>query len=169
MPRAVTASGGRYELQGRITTPDVLQVWFEFDQCPVTWNHRIFPAATFTPETNIGMSFYGEKESVFLNDRRYVVAPAEKGAERRVVEGKGDAQAAHVGEWLAAVRGGGTVSCPPADAFQSTAAVQLAMIALESGGRVEWDDATQGIRGNPKAAALLKRDYRGPWVHPWKG
>ena len=169
MPRAVTAAGGLYELEGRITTPDVLQVWFEFDQCPVTWNHRIFPTAELNPEANIGMSFFGEKESVFLNDRRFVVAPVEKGAERRVVEGKGGAQTAHVGEWLEAVRGDGTVSCPPADAFQSTAAVQLAMIALEAGGRVEWDEAAQQIRGNPEAAALLKRDYRGPWVHPWQG
>ena len=169
MPRAVTAAGGIYELQGRITTPDVLQVSFEFDQLPVTWNHRIFPSASFTPETNIGMSFFGEKESVFLNDRRFVVAPVEKDAERRVVEGTGDAQAAHVGEWLGAVRGGGAVSCPPADAFQSTATVQLAMIALEAGGRVEWDETAQQVRGNPQATALLKRDYRGPWVHPWKG
>jgi predicted dehydrogenase len=167
MPRAVTAAGGIYDLQGRITTPDVLQVWFEFEQCPVTWNHRIFPSAAFTPETNIGMSFFGEKESVFLNDRRFVVAPVEKGKERRTVEGTGNAQAAHVGEWLAAVREGGAVSCPPADAFQSTAAVQLAMIALEAGGRVEWDETTRQVRGNPQAAALLKRDYRGPWVHPW--
>jgi predicted dehydrogenase len=169
LPRSVTASGGIYELKGRITTPDVLQVYFDFEECPVTWNHRIFPTAEFTPETNIGMSFFGEKESVFLNDNRYVVAPVEKDAERRVVEAKGNAQVAHVGEWLDAVRTGGDVSSPPADAFQSTAAVQLAMVALECGGRVEWDAARAGVKDNPKAAALLKREYRGPWVHPWKG
>ena len=169
MPRAVTAAGGLYELKGRITTPDVLQVYFEFDECPVTWNHRIFPTAEFTPETNIGMSFFGEKQSVFLNDNRFVVAPVEKGAERKVVEAKGNAQVAHVTDWLDAVRTRGKVSCPPEDAFRSTAAVQLAMLALESGGRVEWDEAAGEVRGNPEAAALLKRDYRGPWVHPWNG
>jgi predicted dehydrogenase len=166
MPRAVTAAGGLYDLKGRITTPDVLQVYFEFDECPVTWNHRIFPTAELTPETNIGMSFFGEKESVFLNDNRFVVAPVDKDAERRVVEGKNDAQAAHLANWLDAVRTRGKVSCPPEDAFQSTAAVQLAMVALEVGGRVEWDDAAKAVRGNPQATALLKRDYRGPWVHP---
>ena len=169
MPRAVTAAGGLYALKGRITTPDVLQVCFEFEECPVTWNHRIFPTAEFTPETNIGMSFFGEKESVFLNDRRYVVAPVEKGAERRTVEPKGNAQVAHVKDWLDAVRTRGKVSRPPEDAFLSTATVQLAMIALETGGRVEWDAGTGGVAGNPEAAALLKRDYRGPWTHPWKG
>jgi len=34
---------------------------------------------------------------------------------------------------------------------------------------VDWDASTEQVRGNPKAAALLKREYRGPWVHPWKG
>ncbi len=169
MPRAVTTAGGLYELKGRITTPDVLQVWFDFEECPVTWNHRIFPTAEFTPEANIGMSFFGETESVFLNDSRFVVAPLEKDAERRTVEAKGNAQVAHVKDWLDAVRSRGEVSCPPEDAFRSTATVQLAMIALETGGRVEWDDAAREVRGNPEAAALLKRGYRGPWVHPWQG
>jgi predicted dehydrogenase len=169
MPRAVTAAGGLYELKGRITTPDVLQVWFDFEECPVTWNHRIFPTAEFAPEANIGMSFFGEKESVFLNDRRFVVAPVEKDAERRTVEAMGDAQVAHLKDWLDAVRSRGRVACPPEDAFRSTATVQLAMIALETGGRVEWDDAAGEVRGNSEAAALLQRGYRGPWLHPWRG
>jgi hypothetical protein len=46
--------------------------------------------------------------------------------------------------------------------------VQLAMVALKAGGRVDWDSASEQVRDNPKAAALLKREYRGPWVHPWK-
>jgi hypothetical protein len=74
-----------------------------------------------------------------------------------------------VKEWLDAVHGRGKVSCPPEDAFRSTAAVQLAMIALETGGRVGWDDGAGGVSGNPAAAALLKRPYRAPWIHPWKG
>jgi predicted dehydrogenase len=169
MPRAVTAAGGLYGLEGRITTPDVLHVHFEFDGCPVTWTHRIFGTAEYTPETNIGMSFFGEKESVFLNDRRFVIVPVEKGAERKVVEPEGDAQVAHVGQWLEAVRTRGRVSCPPEDAYRSTAAVQLAMVALEAGGRVEWDAGAEEIRGNPEAARILKREYRAPWVHPWAG
>jgi hypothetical protein len=43
------------------------------------------------------------------------------------------------------------------------------MIAYKAGGRVDWDAATEQVSGNPKAAALLEREYRGPWQHPWKG
>ena len=169
MPRSVQSAGGLYRLKGRITTPDALTAHFEFDQVPVTWTHRIFGSAEYTPETTNGMFFYGEKETVYLTDERYVVIPTTKGLERRTVEAKNDQQTEHVAEWLEAVRTRGTVSCPPEDAYRSTAAVQLAMIAYKSGGRVDWDASTEQVSGNPKAAALLKRDYRGPWVHPWKG
>jgi len=169
MPRSIQSAGGLHGLKGRITTPDVLTAPFEFDPCPVVWSHRIFGQAEYTPETTIGMFFYGEKETVFLTDTRYEVIPAAKGAERRVVELPSDQQTAHVAEFLAAVRTRGAVSCPPEDAYRSTAAVQLAMIALKAGGRVDWDEVSDEVPGNPAAAALLKRDYRGPWVHPWKG
>jgi len=175
MPRTVQSAGGLYRLKGRITTPDVLTAHFEFDECPVTWTHRIFGQAEVSPETSNGMFFYGEKETVFLTDERFVVIPAASGTslsppggtgERRMVEAKNDQQTAHVAEWLDAVQARGTVSCPPEEAYRSTATVQLAMIALKTGGRVNWDVAADGVRDNPKAAALLKREYRGPWAHP---
>jgi predicted dehydrogenase len=169
MPRVVQSAGGLYRLKGRITTPDALTAHFEFDDVPVTWTHRIFGSAEYTPETTNGMFFYGEKETVYLTDESYVVIPTTRGLERRTVEAKNDQQTEHVAEWLEAVRTRGKVSCPPEDAFRSTASVQLAMIALKSGGRVDWDASTEQVTGNPKATALLKRDYRGPWVHPWKG
>jgi predicted dehydrogenase len=168
-PRVIKAAGGLYHLKGRITTPDILTAHFEFDQVPVVWRHRLVGPASYAPETNIGMFFYGEKATIFLNDTQYVVIPTEKGAERRTVEGKNDQQTAHVAEFLDAVRSRTQPSCTPEDAHKSTAAVQLATIALESGGRVDWDADREQVRDNPKAQALLKRDYRGPWVHPHKG
>lgn len=168
VPRSVTAAGGLYGLRGRITTPDVLSAHFEFERCPLTWSHRIFGQAEYTPETNVGIFFYGEKETIFLDDQRWVVIPNAKGAERRVVEAKSDAPRAHAAEFLEAVRGRGSVSCPPAEAYRSTAAVQLAMIALKAGGRVDWDAASEEVTNDATAAQLLRRDYRGPWVHPWR-
>lgn len=168
-PRAIQAAGGLYALEGRITTPDVLTAHFDFEQCPLTWRHRMIGSPEYAPETSIGMFFYGEKETIFLNDSRYVVVPAGQDAQKRVVEAANDQQADHVGEFLEAVRTRGPVSCPPEDAYRSTSAVQLAMIALEAGGRIEWDARAEQVRDNPKASALLKREYRGPWTHPFAG
>ena len=139
-PRSVQAAGGLYALRGRITTPDALTAHFEFDGVPVTWTHRIFGAAEYTPATTQRHVLL-RREGDRLPHRRAlrVVIPIEKGAERRTVEAKGDQQTAHVAEWLEAVRTRGKVSCPPEDAYRSTAAVQLAMVALKAGGRVDWD------------------------------
>jgi hypothetical protein len=47
--------------------------------------------------------------------------------------------------------------------------VKLAMIAYDTGAKVRWDAASEQITGNAAAAKLLKRDYRAPWQHPWRG
>jgi len=34
---------------------------------------------------------------------------------------------------------------------------------------VVWDPASEQIVGNPEAAKLLRREYRTPWKHPYRG
>jgi hypothetical protein len=34
---------------------------------------------------------------------------------------------------------------------------------------IRWDAAAEQIRDNRAAARLLKREYRKPWVHPYRG
>jgi hypothetical protein len=41
------------------------------------------------------------------------------------------------------------------------------MISYETGSKLAWDAATEGIPGNAEAAKLLKREYRAPWKHPF--
>jgi predicted dehydrogenase len=165
-PRSVTADGGLYYFKDKITTPDVLTVTFDFKACPVTWRHRIWGAEEYTPEISNGILFYGERATVFVTDNRWVVIPRGKGAERQVHEVNSDAGLLHMKEFLDCVRSRSQPGCLTADAWQSTATVQLAMIAYESASRVPWDEATAQIKGNAAAARLLRRDYRTPWIHP---
>ena len=53
-PRSVQAAGGLYALQGRITTPDAMSAWFDFDGIPVTWSHRLFGAAEYAMSRPLG-------------------------------------------------------------------------------------------------------------------
>lgn len=165
-PRQVTSSGGLYHLKDRITTPDVLTSHFEFADFPLTWHHRIWGTPDFHRETANGIFFYGEKETVFCTDDRWVVQPQGKGEKEQVHEARGDASGLHMSDFLAAVRERKAVICPIDDAHLSTTAVQLAMISLESGSRIIWNADSEEIVGNPEAASLLKREYRAPWVHP---
>ena len=58
------------------------------------------------------------------------------------------------------------VRCTPEDAFKSTTSIQLAMISYNTNSLVKWDDEKRSIDGDPEAKALLKREYRGKYVHP---
>jgi predicted dehydrogenase len=167
--RAVTAAGGIYYFKGKITTPDVLTAHFEFEKCPFTWRHRIWGAEEYAPEVSNGIFFYGEKETVFVTDNKWIVIPKGKGKERKVVETKSDAGTLHMSDFLDAVRSRKQPSCQIEDAYHSTAAVKLAMIAYDTGAKIKWDAASEQIAGNIAAAKLLKRDYRAPWQHPWRG
>jgi predicted dehydrogenase len=160
------ASGGIYQLAGRITTPDTLTACFEFHKCPVTWRHRLWGAEEYTPEISNGILFSGDRETIFVTDDRWVTIPRGKGRERKTNEARSDAGQLHMADFLEAVRTRRPPGCQPEDGYLSTAAVELAMIAYETGSKVVWDAAQEQIVGNAEASKLLKRDYRAPYRHP---
>ena len=58
---------------------------------------------------------------------------------------------------------------PVADIEQghiSTASCILANISLKLGRSLRFDPETHTVPGDAEATALLRRDYRAPWVHP---
>ena len=169
MPREITAAGGLYHYAGKITTPDTLTVHFEFDRCPVVWRHRLWGATEYMPEVNNGIFFYGDEATVFATDSRWIVIPKGRDAKHDVHEVKTDAGTLHMADFLDCARTRRKPICQIDDAYRSTATVQLAMIAQETGSVVRWDESTQKIIDNPAAAKLLKRDYRNPWKHPYDG
>jgi predicted dehydrogenase len=166
MPLSVSACGGVYGLKGKITTPDVLTAHFDFATCPLTWRHRLWGAEEYTPEVSNGLFFFGEKETVFVTDDRWVVIPKGKNAERQVNKAAADAGKLHMAEFLSAARTRKQPGCPIEEGLRSTAAVKLAAIAYETGSKIVWDPSKEAILDNPAAGALLKRAYRSPWVHP---
>ncbi len=170
MPTTIQAFGGIYKLKNEITTPDSLTANFDFATCPVTWRHRLWGAKEYVDETNNGIFFFGDKGTVFASDRRWVFIPSEKNADRQVFEEGNDAGRDEMANFLDAVRTRNAEKLhSPLDAFYSTATTQLGMIAYESNSIVQWDAATHEVVDNKNAAQLVKREYRAPWQHPFKG
>ena len=169
MPENIYASGGILALKDQITTPDTLNVKFGFKKAPVIWQHRLWGNGDVTKEFNNGIFFHGDKGTLFAEDSKVVIFPAGRDAKREDFPVQTPLmQENHVENFLKAVRNKDRtlISCTPEDAFQSTAAVQLAMISYNTGSIVKWDQEKNEIIGNPKASALLKREYRGNYVHP---
>lgn len=169
MPKQIMAAGGLYYLKDKITTPDTLTVHFEFDRCPVVWRHRLWGAQEYNPETSNGIFFFGDEATVFSSDQKWVVIPKGRDKEREVHDVKTDLGLNHMADFLEAVRTRRQVDCLPEQGYQSTATVQLGMIAYETESTVRWDESTEQIIDNPQAANLLKREYRQPYRHPYKG
>jgi predicted dehydrogenase len=168
-PKQIMAAGGIYHYKDIITTPDTLTVHFEFDRLPVVWRHRLWGATEYNPEINNGIFFFGDEGTVFASDRRWVVIPPGRKAERKVHDAPADLGTAHMADFLDAVRDRRQPACPIEDGHRTTTTVQLGMIAYETASTVVWDEASEQIVGNEPAAKLLKRDYRAPWKHPYEG
>ncbi len=169
MPEEFYSTGGIYALKGKITTPDTLTSNMAFKKVPVVWQHRLWGVGDATKEFNNGIFFHGDKGSLFAQDSRVTVFDAGGEGKRIDMDIPTDSmQEKHVKKFLDAVkaRDKTLINCTPADAFQSTASVQLAMISYYTGSLVKWDFSKREIIANPEAFGLLERKYRGRYVHP---
>jgi len=169
MPVKFRTSGGIFALKNKITTPDTLTADMTFRKAPVLWQHRLWGNGDVTREFNNGIFFYGEKGTLFAEDSKVVIFTTGKDASREDISiPTPTMQENHVDNFLNAVRKKekNLIACNPEDAFRSTATVQLAMISYYTGSEVKWDEEKKEIIGNPEASKLLRRDYRGKYVHP---
>jgi predicted dehydrogenase len=169
MPEEFYTRGGIFEFKGKITTPDMLTSNMLFKKAPVLWQHRLWGTGDVTNEFDNGVFFYGDKGTLFAEDSKVVIFPAGRDEKREdIIIPTPTMQENHVAGFLNAVRNKDKtqISCTPEDAFQSTATVQLAMISYYTGTTVKWDQDKKSVIGNPEATKLLKRDYRGKYMHP---
>ena len=169
MPVRFQSTGGLFELAGEITTPDTLNVNMMFQKAPLNWQHRLWGTGDIHKAYNNGIYFYGDKATIFATDTKVELLKTGKDEKPESMQFQGDTmQGNHVGEFLDAVRAKNAkmISCPVADAFQSTATVQLAMISYYTNSQVEWNENNHEILRNPVASKLLRRDYRGNYIHP---
>jgi predicted dehydrogenase len=169
MPDKIYSSGGLFQLQGKITTPDTLTSQMSFKTAPLLWQHRLWGIGDADREFNNGIFFHGDKGTLFAQDSSIVIFDGGKENKRDEQTFNGDdLPEKHMKNFLDAVkaRNGKSLACLPTDAFQSTATVQLAMISYYTGSMVRWDAQNKTIIGNDDAAKLLRREYRGKYQHP---
>ncbi len=169
IPSGFQATGGIYDLKGKITTPDTLNAAMTFEDVPVIWQHRLWGPGSVDKTYNNGIFFYGDKATVFAADNKMIVMPAGKNRQPEIMDIPTDnMQQQHVTAFIEAVknRDKKRVACRIGDAFQSTAAVQLAMIAYYTGSQVKWNNDNETIPDNPVAAELLARPYRSKYLRP---
>ena len=168
-PTSVQATGGIVAHKGQITTPDTLHARMDFEDFPIIWQHRMYGAGDLHPEFNSGYTFYGEEATMYGDFKRLIIQPNGKGKSPEAIEvpTKGVMEKDLI-NFLEAIksRDKSSILCPIEDGFQSTAAVQLAMISYYTNKKIEWDQEKKTISNDEQAAKLLARPYRGKYKRP---
>jgi predicted dehydrogenase len=183
-PKRISSSGGiLIDKASKANITDTQTATFDFDECPVVWEHRSWghPA---DPQYPWGATIYGDKGTLKLSVHSYDFIPfgngqpihkdvkmeleeypedkTEKDLERHVAP----AIRHHMKDFLSAIESRGKPAADIEEGHISTASCILANIALQLGRTVNWDAKAGRVVGDDEANRLLRRPYRGPWIHP---
>ena len=172
-PKMVSSSGGRFIREDNTDMPDCQNVVFQFDSFSAEWEHRTF-SGNATEFTNIGLYFYGTKGILhlgWLDGWSYFKGGDSKGTPEKHVEPtlhEPDQQ--NIPElwvdFIESIETGRKPLCDIEIGNRSTQMSLLGMLSQKLGRSVQWDREKQTVINDPEALALMKREYRAPWIYP---
>ena len=180
-PSAITAHGGIFAVKDDRDIPDTMEVIFEFES-GVMINFSIHEASSGGGIPGGEVELSGAKGNLIADQNGYTVTPSKPGQfqtwekliepkEVKLNEGRkfGDLGISEnstgnlIRNFLDCVKSREEPWCPLEEGHRSTSFAHLANIALEVGGRIEWDAKNERITNNEKANDLLHYEYRKPW------
>jgi predicted dehydrogenase len=183
-PLAVSARGGKYAVRDDRTIPDTMEVLFEMPAGAVI-KFSIHEASSGPGIQGGEVLLNGAKGSLVASQNGYRVTPARPGqfqtwtdpVEAIDYELKNDSAYGDLGirenstarlirNFLDCVKTRDEPWCTAEEGHRSTCFAHLANIALERGGRLEWDAERELITNDERANELLHYDYRQPWSLP---
>jgi predicted dehydrogenase len=180
LPDRVSAMGG---ITRNFTqdNPDYLAVQFDFGGLPLIWSHKTWGFTSPIPDHNIGVTYYGEKGTLFAGDMGWEVYSA--GGGDKIAHGEVTFAPNKPGnlerqtkmmtdmftEFAVGIRTNSNkgITNPLSEAQKTTFCVIFGDLAYRTQAGLDIDPETQATRGNDWAQALLKRTYRSPYEHPY--
>jgi predicted dehydrogenase len=186
-PQRISSSGGiLVDSESKANITDTQTALFNFDDLNVAWTHRSWGSAP-DPEYPWAGVIYGTKGTLKLSVNKYDFIPHRGGqklhGEAVIETDKYPSDTPDVKDWrlelhvASAIRGHmrdllnaiDNRSRPIADIEQghiSSASCIMANVAMELGRTLHFDPATHTVVDDAEATALLKREYRKPYLHP---
>ena len=160
-PQRVTYLGNRYWYDDKQETPDTGTAVFDFGKVGMEWvqsschqrNAEKLPGEVV---------FYGTEGTFAASSNTWTIFDP-KGTKVSEGKGAGGGDAAHMGNFLEAIRSNGTLNSPIAEGQKSTMLCHLANIAYRTGTVVKCDQKTGKLIDNPAGEKLWTRPYRPGW------
>ena len=185
MPTRISSAGGiLIDKASRANITDTQTASFDFPDMKVVWTHRTWGDAP-SPKYPWGATIYGDKGTLEASVMGYTFTPSGKGGtpihedvkyefeqfpedktEKDLETHVAPAIRAHMKNFLECIASREKPVSDIEQGYMSTTACILANISMKLGRDLTWDHAKGMVVGDEEANALLKRPYRGPWVHP---
>ena len=160
-PQRVTYNGGRYWHADKQETPDTGTAVYDFGHVGMEWMHSsCHPRAAEKPVAEC--IFYGDGGTFGISSNSWTIYDP-KGAKMSEGKGAGGGDAAHIGNFLEAIRGNAQLNSPIAEGQKSAMLCHLGNIAYRTQTVVQTDPKTGKLMNNPAAEKLWKREYRKGW------
>jgi len=182
-PKRVASTGGiLVNKGGKANIPDTQIATFDFDDLKMTWEHKHWGAPP-DPKYQWGATFYGDQGTLKAGVYSYDFVPLkgeaihkdvtyeldkypEDNTEKDIEKHVAPAIRQHWKDLLAAIDKRSRPVADIEEGYTSTSCCILGNMALKLGRTLEWDAKAGRIVGDEEANRMLRRQYRGPWVHP---
>ena len=160
-PERVTYNGGRYWHEDKQETPDTGVALYDYGKVGMEFVQS--SCHTRSAEKPIGECvFYGENGTMALTGPSWTIFDI-KGVKTGEGKGAGGGDAAHIGNFLEAIRGNASLNSPIEEGQKSTMLCHLGNIAYRTNTVVRVDPKTGKLIDNPAGEKLWKREYRPGW------
>jgi predicted dehydrogenase len=176
IPRRVSASGGRFELNDAGEMPDVMQVTYEYPTFVLNYEASNISAHGLggrTPGMRYynaigemdrphGEAFYGTNGALFSDRIGFEIYPDNSSIERRQWQSK-DAVPEHTAKFIESVRSRKQSNADVEVGHRATLIGHLGNIALATGTKLEWDGVKEEFTNSAEANRMLSREPRAAW------
>ncbi|MBI1901569.1 MAG: Gfo/Idh/MocA family oxidoreductase [Planctomycetia bacterium] len=167
-PVRITAHGSRIDLTGEREYPDNMLVAYQYADDKVL----IYEDRGFTPYGlhgyDSGNAFYGTEGYMIFTRRGFFEVRLGRKEEPGPTLRGGTGMPEHVMNFLECVRSRKEPNASAEIAHLTCGLVHLGEIAYRVSRVLEFDPATETIKGDAEAAAMLTKEYRAPWRMPEK-
>ena len=181
-PKAVTSVGGQYGLPDAQETPDTMTVNWEFDGLlaafdEVQWAPYLKKTPVEQRDTDgiPNWPFNGTRVEVY--GTKQMMCLGRHGDGWQAFDGDGNpvrtepgvftpSNVNHIGNFIDCIRSRKQPNADIEELHYSTLLCHYGNIAYRTKSRLQVDAKTEGFVDHPEANALVKREYRSPWVVP---
>ncbi len=161
LPERISYMGGRYWHDDRQETPDTGTAVFDYGKVGMEWvQSSSHPRSAEKP---LGECvFYGDGGTFAITGDTWTAYDS-KGAKMSAGKNGGGGDAAHIRNFLDAIRGKAQLNSPIDEGQKSTMLCHLGNIAYRTNTVVRINPATGKLIDNPEGEKLWKREYRAGW------